>query len=144
MLFELLPNGEYPGEVGRIEFSYRDPVSEQMVFQEVDISSPLGPWEVPNEGYFSGPSVEKGFVMLNIFVAFRMAAQRASVGDDPSALSTLRALAQAVEGWLDTHADEDITDDLFYVYLFIDNLEARGSTSLSPNPLPPPEPWPAD
>ncbi|MFV8752335.1 vWA domain-containing protein [Nannocystaceae bacterium ST9] len=144
MIFELLPNGEYPGEVGRLEFSYRDPISDEMVFQEVDISSPLGPWETPNEGYFSGPSVEKGFVMLNIFVGFRMASQRASVGDDATALSTLRALASAVESWLVGHDDEDITDDLFYVYQFIENLEARATTSQSPNPLPPPEPWPAD
>jgi Ca-activated chloride channel family protein len=144
MLFELLPNGDTPGEVGRLEFSYRDPATDEMVFQEIDVSSPLGPWETPENGYFSGPSVEKGFVMLNIFVGFRMASQRASVGDDPSALSTLRALQQAVEGWLVTHDDEDILDDLFYIGLFIDNLEARGTTSHSPNPLPPPEPWPAD
>ena len=144
MLLELLPNGDYPGEVGRLEFSYRDPASQEMVFQEIDITSPLGPWETPPGGYFSGPSVEKGFVMLNIFVGFRMASQRASVGDDPSALTTLRALHGAVEGWLATHEDEDITDDLFYIGLFIDNLEARGTTSHSPNPLPPPEPWPND
>jgi Ca-activated chloride channel family protein len=144
MIFELLPNGDEPGEVGRLEFSYRDPVTDAMVFQEVDITSPLGPWETPEGGYFSGPSVEKGFVMLNIYVGFRMAAQRASVGDDPSALTTLRALQQAVQGWLVTNDDEDIADDLVYIGLFIDNLEARGIASQSPNPLPPPEPWPSD
>ena len=35
---------------------------------------------------------------------------------------------------------EDIEDDLFYINLFIDNLEARGIPSQSPNPVPPPEP----
>lgn len=144
MIFEMLPNGENPGEVGRLEFSYRDPITDEMIFQEVDISSPLGPWETPEGGFFSDPSVEKGFVMLNIFVGFRMASERAEVGDDPSALTTLRALALAVEDWLASNPDEDITDDLFYINLFIDNLEARGIPSQSPNPLPPPEPWPQD
>jgi Ca-activated chloride channel family protein len=144
MIFEMLPNGENPGEVGRLEFTYTDPLTEEEVFQAVDISSPLGPWETPEGGFFSDPSVEKGFVMLNIFVGFRMAAERAEVGDDPSALNTLRALASSVEAWLVENPDEDIEDDLFYINLFIDNLEARGIPSQSPNPVPPPEPWPQD
>jgi Ca-activated chloride channel family protein len=144
IILELLPNGDDPSEVGRIEFSYRDPITDEVVLQEVDISSPLAAWETPEDGWFAGPSVEKGFVMLNIYVGFRMAAQRASVGDDPSALSTLRALEQSVAQWLLANDDEDIADDLLYIQLFIENLEARGIASHSPNPIPPPEPWPSD
>ena len=143
ILLELLPTGESPGEVGRVDFEYRLPGSDEIVAQSVDISSPLAPWETPEQGWFSGASVEKGFVMLNIFVGFRMAAERASVGDDAGALSILRPLALAVERWLSETADADIQDDLIYVERFIENLEARGSETLSPN-SPPPEPWPAD
>ena len=144
MILELTPTGEDPSEVGRIEFEYQVPGSEEIVEQSVDISSPLGPWETPDDGWFSDGSVEKGFVMLNIYVAFEMSATRASVGDDAGALSILEPLATSVEAWLAQTPDEDIEDDLFYIYRFIENLEARGSATNSPNPAPPPEPWPAD
>lgn len=143
MLFELLPTGDSPGEVGRIEFAYEVPATGEIVEQSVEITSPLGPWETPENGWFSNASVEKGFVMLNIYVAFEMAATRASIGDDAGALSILEPLALSVEDWLATSPDEDIEDDLFYVVRFIENINARGSTTHTPNPVPP-EPWPAD
>ncbi|MFO7561360.1 MAG: VWA domain-containing protein [Enhygromyxa sp.] len=143
ILLELLPTGESPSEVGRIELEYEVPLTGEVVSQAVDISSPLGPWETPANGWFANASVAKGFVMLNIYVGFQMAAQRASVGDDAGALSILRPLAASVEDWLASTPDEDIEDDLFYVHKFIENLEDRGSTTHSPNPVPP-EPWPND
>ena len=143
MILELTPTGEDPGEVGRIEFEYQVPGSQEIVEQVVEISSPLGPWETPESGWFTNGSVEKGFVMLNLYVAFEMAATRASVGDDAGALSILRPLALSVEEWLAVTPDADIEDDLFYVYRFIENIEARGSSTNTPNPVPP-EPWPAD
>jgi Ca-activated chloride channel homolog len=143
ILLELLPTGESPGEVGRIEFEYQIPGTSETVAQTVEISSPLGPWETPVDGWFAHASVEKGFVMLNLYVGFQMAAQRASVGDDGGALSILEPLAGSVEAWLASNPDEDIEDDLFYLLRFIDNLAARGSTTHTPNPVPP-EPWPQD
>jgi Ca-activated chloride channel homolog len=143
ILLELLPNGDNPGEVGRIEFEYTVPATGETVEQYVEITSPLGPWETPSNGWFANDSVAKGFVMLNIYVGFEMAATRASVGDDGGALSILEPLALSVEDWLASTPDEDIEDDLFYIHKFIENLEARGSSTNSPNPVPP-EPWPAD
>lgn len=72
-----------------------------------------------------------------------MAAERASVGDGAGALSILEPLAQSVESWLADNPDEDIEDDLFYIYKFIENLEDRGGSTNSPNPVPP-EPWSND
>ena len=144
IVLELLPTGEDPGEVGRIELDYRIPGSEELVSQFVEIDSPLAAWETPENGYFSGASVEKAFVMLNLFVGFRMAAERATIGDDPGALAVLRPLALATEDWLEASYDADIEDDLIYVQLFIDNLEAREVGTASPVPLPPPSPWPSD
>jgi Ca-activated chloride channel family protein len=143
IVLELLPTGEDPGEVGRIDFEYEVPGTDEIVTQSVDISSPLGPWETPENGWFANDSVAKGFVMLNIYVGFEMAAERAAVGDDAGALSILEPLAMSVEDWLSANPDEDIEDDLFYIYKFIENLEARGSSTNSPNPVPP-EPWPSD
>jgi Ca-activated chloride channel family protein len=144
ILLELLPTGEDPGEVGSIDLAYVSPITGVAVQQSVEISSPLSPWETPEDGYFSGDSVEKGFVMLNIYVGFEMAATRAEVGDDAGALSILVPLMGAVEEWLTTHEDADIEDDLIYIELFIENLEARTVVPSTPQPLPPPEPWPSD
>jgi Ca-activated chloride channel family protein len=143
MILELTPTGESPGEVGRIDFEYQVPGTGEIVEQYVEISSPLGPWETPETGWFTNETVEKGFVMLNIYVAFEMAATRAASGDDAGALSILQPLVLSAEAWLAEHPDEDIEDDLFYANRFIENIEARGSTTNSPNPVPP-EPWPAD
>ena len=92
-------------------------------------------------GYFEEASVEKGFVMLNLYVGFSLAAERAASGDDPAAIATLRALEDNVGAWLDDNPDEDIEDDLIYVRLFINNLEARSTPTQTPIPV---EPWPAD
>jgi Ca-activated chloride channel family protein len=143
MILELTPTGESPGEVGRIDFSYQVPGSDEIVSQYVEISSPLGPWETPESGWFTNETVEKGFVMLNIYVAFEMAATRAASGDDAGALSILHPLVLSAEAWLAAHPDEDIEDDLFYANRFIENIIDRGSVTNSPNPVPP-EPWPAD
>lgn len=143
ILLELLPNGDDPGEVGHIDFAYQVPGTETIIDQDVNITSPLGPWETPDDGYFGGPSVAKGFVMLNIFVGFRMAAERASVGDYAGALTVLEPLALSVEDWLVDNPDDDIEDDLFYINLFVDNLQAEGGETNTPNPVPP-EPWPND
>jgi Ca-activated chloride channel family protein len=143
MILELTPTGEAPGEVGRIDFEYQVPGTGEIVEQYTEITSPLGPWETPENGWFTNDTVEKGFVMLNIYVAFEMSATRASNGDDAGALSILQPLVLSVEAWLAANPDEDIEDDLFYAHRFIENIEARGSTTNSPNPVPP-EPWPAD
>ncbi len=143
ILLELLPTGESPGEVGRIEFEYEVPGSGEIVEQSVDISSPLAAWETPENGYFGDDAVQKGFVMLNIYVGFRMASTRASSGDYAGALTVLRPLLLSVQDWLVLNPDEDIEDDLLYINLFIDNLEAQGGATNTPNPVPP-EPWPSD
>jgi Ca-activated chloride channel family protein len=143
IILELTPTGLEPGEVGHIDFSYTDPETEAIVAQSVDISSPLGPWETPSEGHFEGESVEKGFVMLNIYVGFEMAAERASHGDYAGALTILRPLIESVDEWLALNEDADIEDDRIYIELFIANLEAQGGTTNTPNPVPP-DPWPSD
>jgi Ca-activated chloride channel family protein len=143
IIMELTPTGLDPSAVGQIEFRYTVPGTGELVEQQLAVASPLDPWETPSEGHFEDESTEKGFVMLNIYVGFEMAAQRASVGDYAGALTILRPLRDSVAQWVSAHDDADIADDLIYIGLFIANLEAQGGTTHTPNPVPP-EPWPSD
>jgi Ca-activated chloride channel family protein len=147
MVVELVPNkgglSEEPGIVGRIAMSYERPSDGETITQEVPITTTLAPGELPEGGEFDGDAVEKSFVMLNIFVGFRLASERALWGDDQGALATLLALTDSVQSWLVDHPDEDIADDLRYVRMFADNLRARGAAEPPPEKNPP-EPWPAD
>jgi Ca-activated chloride channel family protein len=143
IIMELTPTGLDPSAVGEIEFRYKQPGTGELIEQQIALASPLDPWETPSEGHFENESTEKGFVMLNIYVGFEMAAQRAAVGDYGGALTILRPLRGSVASWLLTRDDADIADDLIYIELFIANLEAQGGTTHTPNPVPP-EPWPSD
>jgi Ca-activated chloride channel homolog len=147
IVLELVPHHggipEQAGVVGRIAMSYERPADGETVTQEVPITTTLSPGELPEGGAFDGIAVEKSFVMLNIFVGFRLASERALWGDDQGGLTVLLALADSVQSWLTDHPDEDIEDDLRYVRMFIDNLRARGAAEPPPEKNPP-EPWPAD
>ncbi len=144
IILELLPAKGAGGEslsVGDITLTYRDAITDLMVEQHVHVDAPIGPQD-PG-AFFATPSVEKGFVMLNIYMGVQMAAQRARSGDDPGALGVLLGLEEAVDGWLADNPDYDIEDDLGYVRLFIDNLRARGAEN-PPENQPRPNPWPQD
>jgi Ca-activated chloride channel family protein len=131
-------------EIGSLDIRYTDPRSGETRTQRVDISAPHLPGQVPEEGYFSGLTSEKAFVMLNIYAGFQMATQLAYDADPRSAKRVLDALRGSVNTWLQDNEDLDIIDDLHYIDLFIENL--RPLIDASPEyPTPPPSnPWPAD
>lgn len=146
IVLELMPHAsgvEEQGIVGRLAMSYERPTDGEIIAQETVIVTSLLPGESPEGGVFDGAGVEKAFVTLNIYVAFELASYRALWGDDQSALATLLALAEGVQGWLANNPDEDIADDMRYVQMFIANLRARGAAEPPPEKNPP-EPWPAD
>ncbi len=127
--------------VGDVTLNYRDAISKEMVEQVISVDAPVGPTD---EGsHFETKSVEKGFVMLNIYMGFQMAATRSQSGDDRGALNVLIGLQEGVEGWLEDNPDADIEDDLYYIGLFINNLRQRGAEEPPPSQTPP-EPWPQD
>ncbi len=152
ILIELLPRaaneltnlrlaGEDLGHVGNVAISWTDPVTRQRLQSTTTITSPHAPDTVPVEGWFTDPTVEKGFVMLNVFAGFELAANLALDRDPGAARGVLSELASSVASWLDANPDPDIDDDLTYIDLFIANLE----TVANQTPLArPPEPWPAD
>lgn len=148
ILLELLPRSGQPrvADVGELKLRYRHPVDKQYVEEVAAIQTTVDPDQIDLEqGVFDNPSSEKGFVMLNIYVGFDMAATRAAQGDLAGALNILDGLDAAVDGWLADNPDFDIEDDLKYIRLFVDNLVAAGAglDPDMPNPTPP-EPWPQD
>lgn len=127
------------GTIGNLQLEYTIPGTEDTVMQTGEVVWP----DADSEQYFETEGAEKSFVMLNLYVGFRIASERATVGDDMNALATLQALRGGVEGWLASNDDFDIEDDLRYVDMFITNLIARGASEPPPNQNPP-EPWPQD
>ena len=164
IMIELLPNQPELSrvEVGLLTIQYRVPGTDQWVEQEVEVVSDTSPAEVTSEGAFETPSVEKAFVMLNIFVGFEMAAVRAENADYRSALQVLHALDVNVGLWLDENPDLDIADDYDLLTMFIANVESEWDSWMTQYPeydqeffepetrqsagypTPAPEPWPQD
>lgn len=163
MLIELLPNTDLASlEVGRLDLQYRVPGTDEWVTQSVEVMSETSPANVPDFGSFETPSVEKAFVMLNLWVGFEMAADRAEAADYRGALQVLHALDVNVGLWLDDNDDADIADDYELLQLYVDNVEAEWTRwaaeypdyeeeFLKPDPEPGageprrrPEPWPRD
>ena len=152
ILVELLPlrdqtGVEQPQTVGHISMTWTDPTTNERLEQVTAINSPEAPGVIPQGGFFTDATVEKGFVMLNILVGFQMAAELAYDADIGSAIGVLEALRPEVEAWLQrTEGDADIEDDLRYLDLFVSNLRAVGTRIHGSEPpvRVPPEPWPQD
>lgn len=147
ILLELLrrSNQTPTTSVGTLNLHYRKPNSDVFVDEEVQVKVPVAPGDVDLEhGTFQDISVEKGFVMLNIYVGFQMAATRAQQGDYDGAWNVLDALERGVDTWLAANPDFDIEDDLGYIRKFKANIDAARPADQQPTPMPPPEPWPQD
>ncbi|MGK3997265.1 vWA domain-containing protein [Sorangium sp. So ce1024] len=149
ILLELVPRQDQsrvgdPHAVGSLELSWRHPLTGEARSQKVDIEAPSTPDAPPKGGYFSDATVEKGFVMLNLFAGFKLAAQLAADADPRTARRTLEALRPNVEAWLEENEDPDVKDDLRYVDLFIQNLIEAEANVQPYTPADPPNPWPAD
>jgi Ca-activated chloride channel family protein len=149
ILLELLPKSGQarPEHVGDLKLRYRVPGTDTYVDEAAAISTTVPPDQIDLDvGVFDNPSAEKGFVMLNIYVGFEMAATRAAQGDLLGGLTVLEGLEAAVAGWLVDNPDADIEDDLKYIRLFQDNLIEHGATQdpNQPNPIPPEPEWTED
>lgn len=147
MLLELVPRSDVmsvpdPFEVGMLGLSYKDPLTGQTKTQLSDIKAPHA-FDKPSD-YFTDGTVEKGFVMLNLYAGFKLASQLAADSDPRTARRTLETLRPNVDGWLAKNPDPDIQDDLKYVDLFITNLQKVEAQTIPYEPQDPPNPWPAD
>ncbi len=141
ILFELLRTPSAVGtHVATVTMTYIDPGSSAERSQAYTVAIPGG--EIGFEGWFDNETVEKSFVMLNVYTAFRMAAELAADSDPGAAIGVLETIADSVDDWLAEHPDPDIEDDRKYVDLFIENLQRMATqTPISTPPEPWPRPW---
>ncbi len=145
ILIELVPlPGVQDKGVTELTLTWKHPRTGAVTTQNVSVVGALYPGApIPDGGVFTSPTVEKGFVMLNVLTAFQMACALALDNDPGAAQGVLLALQPAVQKWLKGQAapDPDIADDMKYVAMFIENLKkAAQQTPISK----PPEPWPKD
>lgn len=142
ILIELMPRSGAagrPGTVGLVTLRYTDPVTLERRAQTVTIDSPYAPAETPDQIFADHQTAQKGFVMLNVLVGFQLAAELALEADYDTAIGLLVGLEEGLTGWLDTHDDPDIRDDLRYVGMMRRNIRAARD-ALGVQTLPPPEP----
>ena len=150
---DLVQEAGEEGIVARLHLSFLPEGEVIRQEQTVEIRAPFSPGDLPEEGYFEilsradaagewTPSVEKAFVMLNLYAGLRIASESVARGDLDTALVTLEALEGAAQEWLDANHDEDIEDDLDILSRFIRNLITQGAGQPDDEPLP--DPWPQD
>jgi len=147
ILMELLPlqgTGSGAHTVGDLKITWEHPVSGDIKEQTIQLSSPHAPGQVPDGGYFTSATSEKGFVMLNIYMAFKLGAELAGDADLGAARSLLEAVDKSVTDWLGQNTDPDISDDQKYLKMFIEVLKKQPEGAQTPAPQMPPPPWPAD
>lgn len=130
--------------VADLEVSYALPGAPGRTRQALTITSPDGPGELLPAGRFASPAVEKGFVVTNLYVALRMAAQRSATGDLSGAYSVLINVEDKATAWERSHPDPEIRDDLGYVRRFIELLEQKGARQQPPRAGWYNDPWPRD
>lgn len=147
LLVEVLPRAdavnERPATVSSVSVEYNVPGGARQS-TSLQVSAPDGPYGTPSSGRFSTPSVEKGFVVLNLYVGLRMASERSAVGDLRGAYDVLDALSRNVDEWNIKANDAEIADDMRYVEKFRDLLYRAGADSLPPRAVQYRDPWPRD
>lgn len=147
LLVEVLPKvgaiNERPATVGTVSVEYNVPGGARQT-TSLQVSAPDGPWGTPSSGRFSTSSVEKGFVVLNLYVGLRMASERSAVGDLRGAYDVLDSLYQKASDWNLNAADVEVFDDLRYVKKFLDLLARAGADSQPPRAQQFRDPWPQD
>lgn len=145
IIVELTPKfGEETEDVGDVELAYTavsGGQSGERMTQRDAIESPLDAGEPPPEGYFDDESVEKSFVMVNIYAGIRSALLDVEASDFAGANGTLTSLEASVSSWLESTPDEDIVADLELIRDLRALVAPRAANQTTETPRPP---WPID
>ena len=86
--------------VGTLAINWHDIAANAPRSQTVALAMPALSAAAVQDGVFADAGVEKGFVMLNLLVALRMACDLVAAGDPGAAQGTLNAIALGVAVWL--------------------------------------------
>lgn len=153
LLIELMPVAEPSAEageatVGVVEIEFREPGSDAIIRQQVEVRSPDAPGTLRAEGFFENRIVEKSFVMLNIYVGMVMASEAFHVERAPAAaIGILQRVVAAAADYEDSAndgaGDVDIALDIELMLDFIRVIEANGGRPPVESDIPE-DPWPAD
>ncbi|MSQ82864.1 MAG: VWA domain-containing protein [Myxococcales bacterium] len=144
IVIEMVPLiGTVDKGVASLGLAFVKPADMSTKAKDAQLATPHKPGEVPPEGFFSAPTVEKGFVMLNLFAAFEMATQLAWDADPGAARGVLEAIVKPAKAWVVKNKDPDIEDDLKYVAMYTQILADMQAKQTVKTPVHlPPDPWP--
>ena len=148
LLVELMPSlaGEPGSPVATVDLTFREPGTNRLVSDSVEVTYPYAPGDLLPEGYFQADNVaslQKSFVMLNIFVGMEQAVlgfHRGAAGVET--IRGLDSLIAAVRDYNEEVADVDIAADIDMLVELRDNLVLNGVPAQESPP--PANPWPAD
>ena len=138
-------------EVARINLQYQGPelaesgAAEQFE-QSVVVQNPLEFGEI-GEGSYASPSVEKAFVVLNLYAGIKIGLERANLGARGAALNMLVPLYDRVEAWHSEREspDVDIADDLDILAKLIEIISGgQDLTRFRESQRTEISPWPVD
>jgi Ca-activated chloride channel family protein len=150
LLVELVPRADPSDDeepvVASLELSFRDPDSGERVEDSVVLRYPHPAQTLEERGYFDAPnlaSVQKSFVMLNVFVGIeRVVIDYHSNRAGTRTLSELDTLIAAVADYNEEMRDKDIELDLELLDRLRQNLVRAGVPDAKAGV--PRDPWPAD
>ncbi|MCB9634664.1 MAG: VWA domain-containing protein [Sandaracinus sp.] len=127
LLFELMPRERFSGadlrSVGDVSVEFVDPSTGETVVQRSTVSTPFDATAIPEDGFVGDASVDKAFVVLNVFVAFKTMTLAVQEGDYAEAIVLGRALEPNLVTWLQANPDTDVEDDLSILRALLSNVE---------------------
>jgi Ca-activated chloride channel family protein len=150
LLVELMPlagsEADEGASIATIDVSFREPGSDERIEDQITVDYPHAPGVLKKEGYFAGDdiaTVQKSFVMLNIYVGMEMVVH--DFWEDRATATTTQGLDNliaAVEDYNDEIGDVDIELDLALLRQLRQNLVQDEAPAERAPPLA--DPWPAD
>jgi len=153
LLVELMPEPDISGGddldmalIATVDVSFREPGSDEIVTDTVELTYPYAPWELLSIGVWDAPDdavIHKSFVMLNIYVALQGACEMFHGGAPAEAIAMLERLIAAVEDYNEEIEDTDMEYDLELMRQLADVIDENSFVEPI-EPEIPEDPWPAD
>lgn len=123
------PDGGLYEDLGQATLTYLPAAGDTLMETQRVVYAP-GSEEIPENGYWTQPLVEKSFLMLALYLAFTQAAVDAhsSVQPDgglsgpPKAVADLDAMLATAGPWVERLQDDDLADDLAIMRRLRENI----------------------
>jgi Ca-activated chloride channel family protein len=144
-------SGITDADVAVVDVTYREPGTNNIVYDTVTVHYPDPPWSTRPEGYFDATDpavIEKSFLMLNIYLGLSHACDAFwNKGDTTEAIAGLDRLAAAANDYNTTAnsgtGDDDIKADVDLMTQLRAVLITNGAVAPTDSKIPA-DPWPAN